>query len=116
DRDRQEGGCHRAVAAGYRPRGGRLGRGARRGARLPQDDAPARLTIAKPWRSVGDSATPRFGGVALFVCAVARADERAREDGAEPDRLALLAEPAELVGMHPAVDRRVLRGRLQVLA
>src|SRR5439155_1283637 len=66
--------------------------------------------------SVGDSATPGLRGVALFVCAVARADERAREDGAEADRLALLAEPAELVGVHPAVDRRVLRGRLQVLA
>ena len=43
--------------------------------------------------------------VALLVGAVARADERAGEDRAEAERLALLAEPAELVGMHPAVDR-----------
>jgi hypothetical protein len=54
--------------------------------------------------------------VALLVCPVARADEGAREDRAEAQRLALLAEPAELVGVHPAVDRRVLGTRLQVLA
>jgi hypothetical protein len=33
----------------------------------------------------------------LLVRAVARADERAGEDGAEAERLALLPEPAELV-------------------
>src|SRR3954447_143172 len=54
--------------------------------------------------------------MSLLVGAVARADERAGEDRAEAERLALLAEPAELVGMHPAVDPRVLRARLQVLA
>ena len=58
---------------------------------------------------VGDGATPGLRGVALLVCAVARAHERAGEDGAEAERLALLAQPAELVGVHPAVDRRVLR-------
>ena len=54
--------------------------------------------------------------MALLVGPVAGADERAGEDGAEAQRLALLAEPAELVGMHPAVDPRVLVGRLEVLA
>src|SRR5256714_4592493 len=54
--------------------------------------------------------------MALLVRAVARAHERPREHGAEAERLALLAEPAELVRVHPAVDRRVLRARLQVLA
>src|ERR671936_1866311 len=54
--------------------------------------------------------------MALLVRAVARADERPREDRAEAERLALLPEPAELVRVHPAVDRRVLRRRLQVLA
>src|SRR3954447_18096223 len=54
--------------------------------------------------------------MSLLVGAVARADERAGEDRAEAERLALLAEPAELVGMHPAVDLRVLRARLEVLA
>src|SRR5690242_7393783 len=65
---------------------------------------------------VADGAAAGLGCVALLVGAVARADERAGEDGAEAERLALLAEPAELVGMHPAVDRRVLCARLQVLA
>src|SRR3954447_3115763 len=51
----------------------------------------------------------------LLVRPVGAADERAREDGAEAERLALLPEPAELVRVHPAVDRRVLRGRLEVL-
>ena len=60
--------------------------------------------------SVRDGAAAGLGRVALLVGAVARADERAREDRAEAERLALLAEPAELVGVHPAVDRRVLRG------
>src|SRR4051794_29893733 len=54
--------------------------------------------------------------MALLVRAIARADERSGEDRAEAERLALLAEPTELVGMHPAVDRRVLRARLEVLA
>ena len=43
DRDRQEGGGVGPVAARGRPGGGRLGRGARRGARLPQDGQSARL-------------------------------------------------------------------------
>src|SRR5688572_10087775 len=51
----------------------------------------------------------------LLVRAVRRADERPGEDGAEAERLALLAEPAELVGVYPAVDDRVLRGGLEVL-
>ena len=54
--------------------------------------------------------------MALLVGAIARADERAGEDRAEAERLALLAEPRELVGVHPAVDRGVLRARLEVLA
>src|SRR4051794_14773571 len=78
-----------------------------------------RPEVAKPsgvLALVRDRATPGLRGVALLVCAVARADERPGEHGAEAERLALLAEPAELVGVHPAVDRRVLRARLQVLA
>ena len=63
-------------------------------------------------RSVGDDADARVGSVLLLVGAVARADERPREHGAESEGLALLAEPAELVGMDPAVDRDVLRRRL----
>src|SRR5438105_13288625 len=63
-----------------------------------------------------DRAAAGLGGVALLVGAVARTDERPGEDRAEPHRLALLAEPAELVGVHPAVDRRVLGARLEVLA
>ena len=58
---------------------------------------------------VRDRAAAGLGRVALLVGAVARADERAGEDRAEAERLALLAEPAELVRVHPAVDRRVLR-------
>jgi hypothetical protein len=54
--------------------------------------------------------------MSLLVGAVARADERAREDRAEAELLALLAEPAELVRVHPAVDLGVLRRRLEVLA
>src|SRR5262249_36889689 len=54
--------------------------------------------------------------VLLFVRPVGRADERPGEHGAEAERLALLLEPAELVGVHPAVDPRVLRRGLQVLA
>ena len=60
---------------------------------------------------VGDSAAGRRG-VALLVRAVARAHERACEDRAEAERLALLAEASKLVGMHPTVDRRVPGGRL----
>src|SRR6266700_3667816 len=52
----------------------------------------------------------------LLVRAVARANQRPGEDGAEPEALSLLAEPAELVGVDPAIDLRVLRARLQVLA
>src|SRR5581483_7864790 len=55
-------------------------------------------------------------GVPLLFGAVRRSNQRPGEDGAEAERLALLAEPAELVGMHPAVDLRVLRARLEVLA
>src|SRR5205085_9282527 len=53
---------------------------------------------------------------ALLVRTLRGADERPGEDRAEPHRLALLAEPLELVGVHPAVDRDVLLARLQVLA
>src|SRR2546430_8443871 len=66
--------------------------------------------------SVRDRAAACFGRVPLLVGAVARADERSREDRAESERLALLAEPTELVRMHPAVDPGVLCARLQVLA
>src|SRR3954453_4161452 len=52
---------------------------------------------------------------ALLVGAVRRADERAREHRAEAEGLALLAEPVELVRVHPAVDRDVLPAPLQVL-
>ena len=54
---------------------------------------------------VRDRAAAGLGRVALLVRAVRRAHERAGEHRAEPERLALLAEPAELVGVHPAVDR-----------
>src|SRR5207344_1418960 len=66
--------------------------------------------------SVRDGAAAGGRSVLLLVGAIARAHERAGEHGAEPERLALLAQPAELVGVHPAVDRGVLRARLQVLA
>src|SRR5579884_1283688 len=69
-----------------------------------------------PSRLVGVRAAAGLGRMSLLVGAVARADERAREDRAEAQGLALLAEPAELVGMDPAVDRGVLRARLEVLA
>ena len=59
--------------------------------------------------SVGDRAAACLGRVTLLVRAIARAHERAREHRTEPERLALLAEPAELVGVNPAVDLRVLR-------
>ena len=65
---------------------------------------------------VGDCAAAGFGRVALLVGAVGGANQRPGEDRAEAERLALLAEPAELVGMHPAVDRRVLGRGLEVLA
>src|SRR6266511_4557118 len=54
--------------------------------------------------------------VALLVGAVARPHERLRKDRAEAEHFALLPEPAELVRVHPALDRRVLRRRLEVLA
>ena len=52
----------------------------------------------------------------LLVGAVARANQRTGEDRAEAERLALLAVPAELIGVHPPVDLRVLRTRLQILS
>src|SRR5205807_4152036 len=65
---------------------------------------------------VRDRAAAGRRGMALLVGAVRRANERPREDGAEAERLALLPEPAELVRVHPAVDRRVLRRGLEILA
>src|SRR5204862_2066614 len=65
---------------------------------------------------VGDGAAAGRSCVLLLVRAIARAHERPREHRAESERLALLAEPAELVRMDPAVDRRMLRARLEVLA
>src|SRR3954454_20048149 len=76
-------------------------------------DRNRQLTSSRKRVSV---AAVRLRGVLLLVGAVARAHERAGEDGAETERLSLLAEPAELVRMDPAVDRRVLRARLEVLA
>src|SRR4029079_3575008 len=65
---------------------------------------------------VGDSAAAGLGRVALLVRSIRRSHERAGEDRPEPKCLALLPEPAELVRMHPAVDLRMLRRGLQVLA
>src|SRR5215210_244584 len=79
-------------------------------ARTTHSGGPAELPAL-----VGDGAAAGLGRVALLVGAVRRADEGAREDGAEAQGLTLLTEPPELVGMHPAVDRRVPRRRLQVL-
>src|SRR5262249_16955165 len=78
----------------------------------PQADA-ASASAARAL--VRHSATARRGRVPLLVGAVARANERPREDGPEAESLALLAEPAELVRVHPAVDGGVLRTRLEVL-
>ena len=75
-----------------------------------------RSGFSKAAAQYAEGAAAGRGGMALLVRAVARADERAREDRAEAERLALLAEPAELVRVHPAVDRRMLRARLEVLA
>src|SRR5207248_8729450 len=61
------------------------------------------------------SLTRSRGRRALLVGAIRRANQRTGKDGAEADRLALLPEPLELVRVHPAVDRHVLRARLQVL-
>ena len=58
----------------------------------------------------------RHAPLALLVRPVRRAHERAREDRAESHPLALLAEHPELVGVHPAVDGRMLGRRLEVLA
>src|SRR5581483_3175451 len=66
--------------------------------------------------SVGDGAPTGLGRMALLVGAVRRAHERPREHRAEAEGLPLLAEPAELVGVHPPIDLRVLRRRLEVLA
>src|SRR5919112_5664167 len=63
----------------------------------------------------GESAATGRRRVPLLVGAIAGADERPGEDGAEAECLALLAQPPELVGVHPTLDRRVLRRRLQVL-
>ncbi len=106
--DRQGGVAVGPVATGGRKRGRRRRRHARPGARLPRH--------GETGASVGERAAAGCSGMALLVGPIARADERAREHRAEPERLALLAEPAELVGMHPAVDPRVLRARLEVLA
>src|SRR5215212_3296905 len=65
---------------------------------------------------IGDGPAAGLSGVALLIGSVARAHERTGEDRAEAERLALLAQPAELVGMNPAVDGGVLRAGLQVLA
>src|SRR5690242_21322879 len=66
-------------------------------------------------RLVRHSATARRRGMPLLVGSVAGSNQRPGEDRAEAERLALLAEPAELVRVHPAVDRCVLRTRLEVL-
>src|SRR2546421_5804971 len=52
----------------------------------------------------------------LLVGSVARPHQRTRENRAEAECFALLAEPAELVGVHPAVDLGVFRRGLEVLA
>src|ERR687885_3010120 len=73
--------------------------------------------VCPPGRKlVRDRAAAALGGVPLLVRPVARADEWPGEHRPEAQRLALLAEPAELVRVHPAVDRRVLRRGLEVLA
>src|SRR5262249_54048731 len=76
---------------------------------------PSASTRSRCCSSSRDSLTRSRRG-ALLVGAVARTDEGACKHRAEAHRLALLAEPVELVGVHPAVDRDVLRARLQVLA
>src|SRR5438105_2026342 len=75
----------------------------------------SRSGSTRPPRSRSSAASCAKAG-ALLVGAIARADERAREDRPEAERLTLLAEPAELVGVHPAVDPDMLGARLQVLA
>src|SRR2546423_825508 len=67
-------------------------------------------------RLVGDRAAAGFRRMALLVRAVRRTYERTREHRAEAERLALLAEPAELVRVNPAIDLHVLRARLEILA
>src|SRR5205823_6119041 len=81
-----------------------------------------RTATASPTRSGSTTracgrSSPRAegGGGALLVGAVGAPDQRTREDGAEAECLTLLAEPVELVRVHPAVDLDVLRARLQVL-
>src|SRR5438093_2177289 len=64
---------------------------------------------------VRDRSTTGHRRVLLLVGAVGAAHQRPGEDRAEAERLALLAEPADLVRLHPAVDLRVLRARLEVL-
>src|SRR5262252_9036751 len=109
-----------AFSAGWRPTG-QPARAPRRSSvrhtasrYLAQCSRKGRLRAALSL--VGDRAAAGRGRVLLLVGAVARAYERAGEDRSEAERLALLPEPAELVGMHPPVDRRVLRARLEVLA
>ena len=87
--------------------------GVSRGRRVRRCDARGyeqdRSSPGRACLSVRDGAAAGLGRVALLVGAIRRAHERPREDGAEPERLALFPEPAELVGMHPAVDHGVLR-------
>ena len=58
---------------------------------------------------VRDRAAAGLGGVALLVGAVAASARAGPQHAAEAEHLALLAEPAELVRVHPAVDRGVVR-------
>src|SRR5436189_4317953 len=73
-------------------------------------------TLSMNPMSVGYRASSRGCGMALLVGPVGGADEGPREDRPESERFALLAEPAELLRVHPAVDPSVLRRGLQVLA
>src|SRR6266516_7562701 len=81
----------------------------------PRRDDRRGGSISNEDRLIRDGAATRGGSVALLVRAVGGAHERPGEDGAEAELLALLAEPAELVRVHPAVDRCVPRRGLQVL-
>src|SRR5262245_25116901 len=76
---------------------------------------PAASATSASAALVRHRATTGRGRVLLLVGAVRAPHQRAGEDGAEAEGFALLAEPAELVRVHPAVDRRVLRTRLEVL-
>src|SRR4029453_13676447 len=76
---------------------------------------PATSATPQSAALVPHRAAARCGGMALLICPVARPNQGAGEDGAEAQGLALFAEPAELVRVHPAIDGRVLRTRLEVL-